>query len=114
MAYLKISTNEYPLYSGDLELLGWKLGEPLPEDFAEVIETPYPNVENGFVAEEISPVLNENNEWVQTWIIREQTEQEKSLIQYRAILLKVLHLEILNEEDIAFLSEYARKINTEE
>lgn len=36
MLFYNIETQEYPRYQGDLELLGWEVGNPLPENWVEV------------------------------------------------------------------------------
>jgi hypothetical protein len=36
MLFYNTKTQEYPRYVGDLQLLGWNIGEPLPENWVEV------------------------------------------------------------------------------
>lgn len=36
MLFYNTETQEYPRYQGDLQLLGWEIGNPLPENWVEV------------------------------------------------------------------------------
>jgi len=77
--YLNTQTHEYPRYAGDLNLLGWVVGQSLPENWEEVEETPMPETLDSEVAYEIEP-KKVNNKWVQQWAIRDLTEQEVTMV----------------------------------
>lgn len=76
MLFLNTQTGEYPRHIGDLEILGWKQGEPLPENWVEVdYAESLPNVGENELYYEIEPVL-ENGRYKQTFAIRPMTEDE--------------------------------------
>ena len=77
--YLNTQTNEYPRYDGDLILLGWNVGEPLPENWVKVAQLDPPTVENTKVAEPIFPV-EINGVWKMQWKIRDSTLSELARI----------------------------------
>jgi hypothetical protein len=68
--YYNTETNEYPRYQGDLELLGWTAGEPLPANWVEVleIESLDYDCENEIV--ELLLPENKNGKWHQKIIVR--------------------------------------------
>jgi hypothetical protein len=74
--YLNTITNEYPRYDGDLELLGWQVGQPLPEGWAEVIPSPEPVPGDGEVVQSQPPVLADG-QWYMSWLVREMTPEER-------------------------------------
>lgn len=68
MRFYNIITNEYPRYQGDLELLGWSLGDPLPENWVVVFDSNIPEVpENKKVYEGLPQKID--GVWVQFWQI---------------------------------------------
>lgn len=69
-AYIDLTTNEYPLYIGDIELRGG-----LDDRFAKVEETPEPLTQDGFLSYEGKPELIDGV-WKRTWITRELTREE--------------------------------------
>jgi hypothetical protein len=73
--YLNTETNEYPRHDGDLELLGWTLGEPLPEPWVEVEHVPSPEVSESENYSEGAPV-HLNGVWKRNWVVRDLTEEE--------------------------------------
>ena len=73
--YLNTQTKEYPRHDGDLELSGWSVGQPLPENWVPVETTPAPIAETDFVAEPQFPILI-NDVWTITWKIRALTKSE--------------------------------------
>jgi hypothetical protein len=82
--YLNINTKEYPRYNGDLELLGWSVGEPLPEGWVTVVETHIPSVANDEAFTEAEP-QEVDGVWTRIWSIRKLTEEE---LAARASLLE--------------------------
>jgi hypothetical protein len=78
MLYLNIETNEYPRYTGDLELLGWKLGEDLPSNWVQVIQEPTPTVEEDETYFLEFPQLIDGI-WKAVWTIRKLTPEELEL-----------------------------------
>jgi hypothetical protein len=78
MLYLNTETNEYPRYVGDLELLGWKLGEELPLNWVEVIQDPTPHItENETYYLEFPQLID--GIWKAVWTIRNLTPEEIEL-----------------------------------
>ena len=75
MNFLNTATQEYPRHQGDLELLGWNAGEPLPQDWVEVLPSERPTVESNQEAVELAPELVEGV-WTQRWSVVELTEEE--------------------------------------
>jgi len=69
-------TNEYPRFIGDLELLGYRTGDPLPEGWASVQQSEYPRDigENKKVVE-LAPVLIDST-WQQRFEILDMTDEE--------------------------------------
>jgi hypothetical protein len=67
MIYLNTKTNEYPRHVGDLELLGWKLGDSLPENWVEVEYTEPPAVEEGQTCDQLAPTQDEDGIWRIHW-----------------------------------------------
>jgi hypothetical protein len=77
--FLNVNTSEYPRFVGDLELLGWQNGEPLPEGWVEVIQDPIPEIENTQTYIENLPQLIDGV-WKITWTVRDLTEEEVNYI----------------------------------
>jgi hypothetical protein len=77
--YLNTQTQEYPRFIGDLQLLGWVVGEPLPENWVEVTSINPPTITNNQIATEEFPV-NIDGTWSMSWVVRELTEEEKTNI----------------------------------
>jgi len=73
--------NEYPRYPGDIQIVspGWEVGDPLPEGWVFVEETPIPEIEEGqtFYAGEPEEV---DGTWRHTWVVRDLSEEELSVI----------------------------------
>jgi hypothetical protein len=74
--FINTQTNDYPLYSGDLLLLGITV-EELPDYICEVSVNPpeINHLEETYF--ENAPVLNGNGEWEATFEIRPLTGDEK-------------------------------------
>jgi hypothetical protein len=76
MLFINEKTNEYPRFQGDIELLGWTLGSPLPKNWAEVQEAAYPkNVPADSKVVELAPELVAGK-WVQKFEIQPLSAQE--------------------------------------
>ena len=73
--YFNIETNEYPRHIGDLQLLGWSVGLPLPSGWVEVEDTVPPSISSTQVCYETLPV-NISGTWKRNWEVREATEEE--------------------------------------
>lgn len=73
--YYNTETNEYPRHDGDLELLGWSTGAPLPAGWAIVHPTAPPAVSGDEIAYEVLPQLVDS-QWLQSWDTREMTLKE--------------------------------------
>jgi hypothetical protein len=67
MIYYNTVTNEYPRYQGDLELLGWNAGEPLPENWVEVEFVDMPQLLENQTVEELLPAQGEDGIWRMQW-----------------------------------------------
>jgi hypothetical protein len=73
--YLNIETNEYPRHDGDLQLLGWTKGTPLPENWVEVENTEQPVISDlEFCVEEFPTQVD--GIWKRTWAVRNLTSDE--------------------------------------
>lgn len=74
--YLNTVTNEYPRFDGDLELLGWTVGEPLPENWVKVeyVDPPVVGVDETYQITE--PTLHEDGVWRIGWTVRAMTPEE--------------------------------------
>lgn len=75
MKFYNTLTNEYPRYQGDLELLGWTLGNPLPENWVEVMSTNMPEITQN---KKISETLPQNIDgvWTQSWQICDMATED--------------------------------------
>lgn len=110
-AYIKISTKEYPRYYGDIQLEypDWNLGDPLPEDWAEVEPTPLPElgptqiVEDTF-AEKI------NGKWKQGWIVKTFSQEEFDQREKQNALNRVYFALGLPEETLTSINFSPNKI----
>jgi hypothetical protein len=72
--YFNTITNEYPRYIGDLELLGWSVGNDLPEGWVEVEYTEPPYAEENM---KVIPFPEfKNNKWTLSWSIVPITEED--------------------------------------
>lgn len=78
--YLNVETNEYPRHDGDLELLGWKVGDPLPENWVEVSIDPIPEVDENQTYQLQEPQLIDG-QWRATWSVRAITDEERTIIE---------------------------------
>jgi hypothetical protein len=74
--YFNIKTKEYPRHDGDLELLGWSLGNPLPEDWVKVEYANPPVIDSNTTYETQPPTLV-NGVWKITYTTRPLTDVEK-------------------------------------
>lgn len=95
--YYNTVTQEYPRHIGDLQLLGWQIGEPLPENWVEVTFINPPSIEDGKVAVEGLPTEN-NGVWYNSWIVRDLTQEEIDFNNSLAERQKFVHpSEVPNE-----------------
>ena len=76
--YYNTETNEYPRHDGDLELLGWSVGTPLPENWVDIYQTDPPAVLENEIAYEVLPQLIGGN-WIQQWAVRDMSPEEIEL-----------------------------------
>lgn len=104
MAFLNTTSGEYPRHIGDLELLGWKQGEPLPEGWIEYETDPFPIVETGYKAVALEPVC-EDGKWVQHWTVEPLTEEEVLAGRVAQVRRKVLSQIPLTTEEALLLTE---------
>lgn len=81
IVYMNIVTMEYPRHIGDLQLLGWEQGEPLPENWVEVHQDNIPVIEKGQTYQLQEPQLIDGV-WRAIYEVREMTEEEKAIVQY--------------------------------
>ena len=101
--FINTQTNDYPLYSGDLLLLGITM-EELPDYICEVSVNPpeINHLEETYF--ENAPVLNENGNWEATFEIRPLTEDEKRFNKVMKIKEKVMRDEPLTSEEALLLT----------
>jgi hypothetical protein len=101
--FINTQTNDYPLYSGDLLLLGITM-EELPDYICEVSVNP---PEINYLEEiyfENAPVLNEAGNWEATFEIRPLTEDEKRFNKVMLIKQKVMAEQVLTTEEALLLT----------
>lgn len=69
--------NEYPRHYGDIMLAtpNWKLGDPLPKGWVQVVETPAPDAGEDQIVYEDFPV-EVDGVLTQNWKIRSMTAEE--------------------------------------
>lgn len=103
MPYLNTTTGEYPRFDGDLELLGWQVGQPLPSDWVEVTIDPTPSLIEGETYE-IRPPQLIDGVWRQTWTVRAITEAERHAYAVERVRQKVLQGERLTAEEAGLLT----------
>lgn len=73
--YLNTETNEYPRHAGDLELLGWNLGDPLPENWVTVLLVDPPIITETQTYTQNFPEKIDGI-WKITYTVREMTQEE--------------------------------------
>ena len=100
--YLNTHTNEYPRFAGDLELLGWEQGTPLPENWVEVERTDVPEHSAIEVAYE-NPPIKVGDVWEQSWSVRAFSDKELLEIAKNKIRNKVIRNEPLAQEEANLL-----------
>jgi hypothetical protein len=78
MAYIKLDTQQYPLYQQDVRDLCPSMGEEfvVPDGFAEVHEIPQPTYEWGRQKIKEGTPVEEAGIWKMTWVVVEMTEAE--------------------------------------
>jgi hypothetical protein len=101
--FINTQTNDYPLYSGDLLLLGITV-EELPDYICEVSVNPpeINHLEETYF--ENAPVLNGNGEWEATFEIRPLTGDEKRFNKVMLVRHKVMTNQILTTEEALLLT----------
>lgn len=100
--YLNIETNEYPRFAGDLELLGWEQGTPLPENWVQVEATDAPEHSATEVVYENAPI-KVGDVWKQSWSVRNLSDEELVQIAKNTVRNKVLREEPLTQEEANLL-----------
>lgn len=75
--YINEKENIYPRFPGDIQLIDptWNIGDPLPENWELVEDTPWPDYEVGQKVEELSPERIDGV-WHRKWLVRDLTEAE--------------------------------------
>jgi hypothetical protein len=77
MAYINITTNEYPLYEGDIRLAHPEIGEDfiLPSEYATVELEPVPECDKDYypVAE---PLIKIGDKYVQTFRAEKMSDED--------------------------------------
>lgn len=82
MAYLKLATNEYPLYLLDMqnENEGWDETQPLPDGWVEVTTMPLPELgEREYLTEEAP--IEIDGEWQQNYVVKTYTDDEWAIVE---------------------------------
>lgn len=103
MPYLNTATGEYPRFDGDLELLGWQQGTPLPASWVSVEIDPYPEIFDGQTAETTDPQQDAAGTWRVTWTVRNLTEDELLEMRRNEIRSKVAAEIPLTADEAALL-----------
>jgi hypothetical protein len=100
--YLNTETNEYPRFAGDLELLGWEQGTPLPENWVEVEIADAPEHSEQEVVYENAPT-KVGDVWKQSWNVRALSDEELLEINKNRVRNKVIREESLTQEEANLL-----------
>ncbi len=100
--YMNTSTGEYPRHDGDLELLGWSVGEPLPTNWVEVEYVDPPKLGDNETYTQLDPI-EIDGVWKMQWQKRALTADEKREIDLRYIKIKVADNQALTEAEAALL-----------
>lgn len=82
MAYLKIATNEFPLYIVDVqnENEGWDESQPLPDDYVEVQPVPVPELaERQYLTEEFP--IEVDGQWQLNYVVKTYTDEEWAIVE---------------------------------
>lgn len=75
MIFYNTETKEYPRYQGDLELLGWNAGEPLPENWVQVEDTmPVFDISTQAITEELPELVD--GKYVRKYQVRDLSPEE--------------------------------------
>ena len=79
--YIEINTLIFPLYQGDIRFKHPEMGDVfvLPEGYAELEETPVPEITQGFVLEENTP-YKENGLWHRAYFLRPMEAHESAFL----------------------------------
>lgn len=101
--YLNTVTGEYPRHSGDLELLGWETGQPLPADWVEVEYVEPPEATETTISEQAAPTQGTDGVWRMSWVVRDLTADETTARRLNAIRRKVMLGEFLTPEEAGML-----------
>jgi len=100
--YLNTQTNEYPLSAGDLELLGWEQGTPLPENWVEVERVNAPEHSATEIVYENNPI-KVGDVWKQSWGVRTLSDEELLQIAKNRVRNKVIIEESITQEEANLL-----------
>jgi hypothetical protein len=90
--YINETTEEFPLYEGDIRLLYPDMGETfeLPEGFSEVLSSPVPELLEGEKAIQAKPIINSDGQYEQVFVIESLTEEElENKAKMRSIYEKI-------------------------
>lgn len=100
--YLNTETNEYPLYVGDIALLGIEESD-LPAHIVEVeVVVPDFDMETHILSEE-TPKLGKDGKYHAVINLREYTEEEKEQLRVNQIKRKVMRDQAITEEEAQLL-----------
>ena len=88
MYFFNTVTGEYPRHQGDLELLGWTVGEPLPQDWVEVLPSEVPALGQNQKLVELAPKLIDGV-WTQRFSVADLTEEELARREERLAEMKL-------------------------
>lgn len=91
---------DYPRFIGDIQLMhpNWEESQPLPKDWAEVIQEELPNLSEGYAIEQL-PLVKENGVWIQKWAQRPLTEEELEANSIRSRAVAELQAKGMSLED---------------
>ncbi len=99
--FYNTETKEYPRYAGDLFLLGWSQGSPLPEGWVEVFVEDEPTVDYGHNFRLLPPELDDSGHWVARYTTWEMTDAEKEEAAAIRALAQQLNIENILPTNVA-------------
>ena len=80
--YIKKSTNQYPLFEGDIRLEHPEIGDEFicPDTYAYVEDAPTPEYDMSLQKIKYGNPVEENGKWLMTFIIEDYTKAELDAI----------------------------------
>lgn len=105
MPYFNTITGEYPRHIGDLELLGWSVGDPLPEGWVEFEYDEAPALPAGKSYSYLPPVEDSDGSWRSHFSISDLSQEELDQQKLGHIRFKVARKIPISPEEALLLTE---------